>query len=195
MGVDFLLDTGKRYLHEHAMNSASVSVGIRSWQEEDAGSLAQLANDRRIWLNLRDAFPHPYGIADGRAFIQMALQMKPQTYFAIEAGGQLAGGIGYTLRTDVERIGAEVGYWIGAPFWGQGVATSALRLVTAHAFGTHSELRRLYALPFATNLASARVLEKAGYTLEGILRKSALKDGKVLDQRMYSILSDEYTRA
>ena len=91
-------------------------------------------------------------------------RMDPQTFFAIEVDGALAGGIGYTRRTDVERIGAEVGYWLGRAFWGRGIATAALRLLTAHAFAADPELRRLWAVPFARNVASARVLEKAGYT-------------------------------
>ncbi len=91
-------------------------------------------------------------------------------------------------RTDVERIGAEVGYWLGRAFWNRGVATAALRLLTAHAFAADPELRRLWAVPFVTNIASARVLEKAGYTREGTLRQSAIKDGRVLDQWMYAIL-------
>src|SRR5689334_9587161 len=91
------------------------------------------------------------------------------------------------LQSDVERIGAEVGYWLGREFWGRGIATTALRLLTAHAFRTQPELRRLYAVPYATNAASARVLEKAGYVREGTLRQSAIKDGQVLDQWMYSI--------
>ena len=94
-------------------------------------------------------------------------------------------------KTDVERIGAEVGYWLGRAFWGRGIATAALRLLTAHAFAADPELRRLWAVPFVTNVASARVLEKAGYTREGTLRQSAIKDGRVLDQFMYAILRDE----
>lgn len=168
-----------------------MEVTIREWAPSDAPALSVLANDRRIWLGLRDAFPHPYGLEDAHRFIALAAGMTPQTYFAILVDGQLAGGIGYTLRTDVERIGAEVGYWVAVDFWGRGVATAAVRRITELAFERHPDLRRLYALPYATNLASARVLEKAGYTLEGTLRESSIKDGRVLDQFMYSILRRE----
>jgi RimJ/RimL family protein N-acetyltransferase len=167
------------------------STVVREWQERDAEPLAVLANDRRIWLGLRDAFPHPYAIEDARRFIAMARQKSPQTFFAIESAGQLAGGIGYTEHTDVERISAEVGYWVAPAFWGQGICTRALRLLTRKAFTANSELRRLYAVPYAWNLASARVLAKAGYRLEGTLRQSVIKDGRVLDQWMYAILRDE----
>lgn len=164
---------------------------LREWRPGDAADLAREANDRRIWLNLRDAFPHPYGIEDARRFIAKALAMDPRTYFAIEAAGSLAGSIGYTLHTDVERVGAEVGYWVSPTHWGRGIATAAVRAVTRHAFAAHAELRRLYAVPYAWNPASARVLEKAGYRLEGTLRENAIKDGKIVDQWMYSILRSE----
>jgi len=173
------------------MTDGPGTTAIREWRHADAAALARLADDREIWLGLRDVFPHPYGIGDALAFIDLAGRMEPQTYFAIEVDGALAGGIGYTRRTDVERIGAEVGYWLGRAFWGRGIATAALRLLTARAFATHPDLRRLYALPFVSNVASSRVLEKAGYSQEGRLRQSAIKDGRVLDQWMYAIVRDD----
>jgi ribosomal-protein-alanine N-acetyltransferase len=171
----------------------SGSVRVRHWEEADAEALPAQANDRGVWLGLRDAFPHPYTLDDARQFIARARQRSPQTVFAIEEGGRLAGGIGYTEHEDVERIGAEIGYWLGREFWGRGIATAALRLVTGHAFRMNPELRRLWAVPYSSNPASARVLEKAGYRREGTLRQSALKDGRVLDQWMYAILRDELT--
>lgn len=167
------------------------SAVLREWRKKDAEPLAALANDRRVWLGLRDAFPHPYGIDDARQFIARSLRRPPGTFFAIETEGRLAGGIGFSQDTDVERVGAEIGYWVAPEFWGRGLATDALRLLTRHAFASNPVLERLYALPYATNRASARVLEKAGYRLEGTLRHSALKDGRLLDQWMYSILRDE----
>jgi RimJ/RimL family protein N-acetyltransferase len=164
---------------------------LRHWGREDARELAQLANDKRVWINLRDAFPHPYGIEDAERFIAAARAMVPETYFAIEVSGGVAGGIGYTLHTDVERVGAEVGYWLGPGYWGRGIATEAVRVLTRYAFEFHPDLRRLYAVPYCSNPASAAVLRKAGYRLEGTLRESAIKDGRVLDQWMYSVLRRE----
>ena len=165
---------------------------VREWRAGDASDLRAQADDRGVWINMRDAFPHPYGLEDAHRFIGQALARSPATFFAVEADGRVAGGIGYLPHRDVERIGAEVGYWIGREFWGRGLATAALRLVTAHAFAAHWDLRRLYAVPYATNPASARVLEKAGYRREGTLRQSALKDGRVLDQWMYAIVRGEH---
>ncbi|HEV8253929.1 MAG TPA: GNAT family protein [Vicinamibacteria bacterium] len=164
---------------------------VRSLRTEDAAEIAAHANDRRVWMNLRDAFPHPYRLADAEAFIEGALAQSPPRRFAIEVDGHPVGGIGYTPHTDVERIGAEIGYWLGAAFWGRGIATAAVRALSAHLFAAHAELRRLYAVPFAWNPASARVLEKAGYRLEGTLRQSAIKDGKVVDQWMYALVRDD----
>ena len=121
----------------------------------------------------------------------MANAMSPRSYFAIEVEGHAAGGIGYTPHVDVERISAELGYWLGARFWRRGIVTAAVRAVTVHAFAVDPSLRRLYAVPFATNPASARVLEKAGYRLEGTLRQSALKDGRILDQWLYAIVRQD----
>lgn len=164
---------------------------VRDWRRDDAPSLAQHANDRRIWLNLRDAFPHPYTLADAEAFLTYVADMRPRSFFSIAQADQAIGGIGYTLRHDVERVSAEVGYWLGTAYWGRGIMTAALRAVTAYAFREHPELRRLYAVPFATSLASARVLEKAGYRCEARMRQSAIKDGQILDQLLYAILRDE----
>ena len=164
---------------------------IRDWQPEDAAALAENANDRRIWRNLRDRFPHPYGLADAEAFIAMVRAMEPPTFFAIVIDGRVGGGIGYTRHDDVERISVEIGYYVGVRHWGRGIATAALIAVTNYAFEIHPDLRRIYAVPYAWSGASARVLEKAGYRLEGRMRESAIKDGEVTDQLMYAILRDE----
>jgi RimJ/RimL family protein N-acetyltransferase len=160
---------------------------VRSWKLADAESLARHANNRSIWLNLRDAFPHPYAKKDARAFLTMVTERTPETMFAIAVDGEAVGGIGFVLHPDVERVSAEIGYWLAEPFWGRGIVTEALGVVTAYAIRTHG-LTRIYAVPFAWNAASCRVLEKAGYVLEGRLRKSAIKDGKLTDQLQYAFI-------
>jgi len=167
---------------------------VREWKPSDAGSLARHANDRRIWRNLRDRFPHPYTRADADAFIAMALAMTPVTFFAIAVDEAAVGGIGYTLHEDVERVSAEIGYWLGTAYWGRGITTSAVAAVTRLAFDRHEDLRRIYAVPFAWSTASMRVLEKAGYRLEGRMRQSAIKDGDVTDQFLYAVVRDELPR-
>jgi len=163
------------------------SCVIRPWEPTDVDSLVKYANNRNIWLNLRDRFPHPYTRSDAREFIRYARSLRPPTAFAIEVQGEAAGGIGFLLNGDVERVSAEIGYWLGEPFWGRGITTEALIAVTRHAITAHG-LTRLYAVPFAWNVGSCRVLEKAGYTLEGRLRRSAIKNGEVVDQLQYAYI-------
>jgi RimJ/RimL family protein N-acetyltransferase len=166
------------------------SCEIRAWREADLPSLVAHANNRNIWINLRDRFPFPYTLRDGRAFIQTAPAMTPETFFAIAVGGQAVGGIGLVLQTDVERVSAEVGYWLGEALWGRGIVTEALRAITEYGIGTLG-LTRIFALPFAHNTASCRVLEKAGYVLEGRLRRSAIKNGVIVDQCQYAFVAPE----
>jgi [ribosomal protein S5]-alanine N-acetyltransferase len=163
---------------------------VRSWQKADVASLVAHANNRKIWLNLRDRFPHPYTKSDGRAYIRMAVAMDPETFFAIDVEGQAVGAIGYVMQPDVERMSAEVGYWLGEAFWGRGIVSEALRAITLDAIERH-HFTRLFAVPFASNTASCRVLEKAGYVLEARLRRSAIKDGVVIDQLQYAFAAEE----
>jgi RimJ/RimL family protein N-acetyltransferase len=162
---------------------------VRSWQTSDVESLAKHANNRNIWKNLRDAFPHPYTRHDAREFIRAIRLREPETTFAIAVNGEAVGSIGYVMHSDVERVSAEIGYWLGEPYWGRGILTDALKGVTSYAMTTHG-LTRIYALPFSWNVASCRVLEKAGYVLEARLRCSAVKDGELTDQMQYAFIVD-----
>jgi len=164
------------------------SCEIRSWRSSDLESLVKYANNRNIWINLRDRFPHPYTARDGRAFLRHTREQRPETAVAIAVNGEAVGGIGFQLQGDVERVSAEIGYWLGEPFWGRGIATEALVALTEYAIAMHG-LTRVYAVPFAWNIASCRVLEKAGYVLEGRLRRSAVKDGSITDQVQYAFNS------
>ena len=163
------------------------SCEVRSWRPKDAEPLARYADNRKIWLNLRDAFPHPYTSHDAREFIKSVHHRAPETTFAIAVGEEAVGSVGFVLRHDVERVSAEIGYWLAEPFWGRGIATEALVAMTDYAITTH-KLTRVYALPFAWNAASCRVLEKAGYVLEGTLRRSAIKNGMITDQLQYAFV-------
>jgi RimJ/RimL family protein N-acetyltransferase len=157
---------------------------VRPWRASDLRSLVRHADNRLIWINLRDRFPFPYTEHAGRLWLATANSAGTPMNFAIEVDDQAVGGIGFIPGTDVERVSAEVGYWLGQAYWGRGIATAALVAISDYAFSAF-ELHRLFALPFAENVASRRVLEKAGYELEAILRSSAIKDGRILDQALY----------
>ena len=136
-------------------------------------------------MHLRDRFPYPYGIEQAHTFLNWVTRQASPTVWAIEVGRQAIGGIGMELHTDVERVSAEIGYWLGKEYWHRGIATDALKGVTAEAF-KRFDLTRLYAVPFADHIASVRVLEKAGYVREGHLRRSAIKDGQIRDQFLFA---------
>jgi len=157
---------------------------IRSFVAGDAEAIVQHANNRRISINLRDRFPYPYTRADAEAFLNLAWAQQPESDFAIASPSGVIGGIGFHRQTDVYRLSAEIGYWVGEPFWGRGIATRAVRAFGDWVFAT-TPLVRLYAHVFDWNPASARVLEKAGFTLEGRMRRSVIKDGKIIDQLVY----------
>jgi ribosomal-protein-alanine N-acetyltransferase len=163
---------------------------IRDWKIADAQSIAKYANNRKIWINLRDAFPHPYSLQDAESFISRVAEKNPATVFAIATQAEAIGSIGLMPGKDVHRYTAEMGYWLAEPFWGEGIMTQAVKSLTAYAI--HDlRLHRIYAEPYATNPASAKVLEKAGFKREGILRSNAFKDGKVLDQFLYSYVKKD----
>ena len=170
------------------MRLALDSCTVRSWEYSDVDTVPSYANKLKIWMNLRDAFPHPYTKQSARDWIRGVKQRSPETSFAIAVDDEAVGGIGFVLHGDVERVSAEIGYWLGEPFWGRGITSAALQAVTKYAIDTHS-LTRVFAVPFAWNAASCRVLEKAGYVLEGRLRKSAIKDGKLTDQLQYAFIA------
>jgi ribosomal-protein-alanine N-acetyltransferase len=165
---------------------------VRNWRASDAGSLARCANNAKIAKHLRDRFPHPYTAEDARGFLQATMSPDAEAVnLAIEVDGRAIGAVGFNPGTDVERYSAEIGYWLAEEYWGRGIVSEAVRLVTDHAF-EHLNLLRLFALPFADNAASVRVLEKAGYTREGLLHASAVKHGQVRDQLIYARINPHW---
>ena len=134
---------------------------VRSWRESDAESLALHANNRKIWRNMSDAFPHPYTAADARAFLQSAMARVPESWFAIAVEDQAVGGIGFTLQDDIQRVSAEIGYWLAEAFRGRGIASEALQAVTKYAVQTQ-HLTRLIAVPFEWNTACSGCWKRPG---------------------------------
>ena len=164
------------------------NFSLRPLAPEDAPSLAHYGNNHNVWRNLRDRFPHPLTLADTRKYIESTLRQAPSTTFAIEADGQAVGVIGLSLGEGERRHCAELGYWLGEPYWGRGIITIAVRAVTEYAFHELA-LSRIESYVFSWNPASARVLEKLGFEREGVLRKSVCKDGVLLDRWLYAYLA------
>lgn len=163
---------------------------IRDWRVDDASSLSRHANNRRIWLMVRDRFPSPYTIEDAEHWVRHCMRALPATDFAIEVDGEASGGIGVVLRDDVERVSAELGFWLGETMWGRGVMTDAVSAFVPWALERFN-LQRVYAHVFERNPASARVLEKSGFTREARLRRAVIKEGEILDEWLFArVLGD-----
>ena len=174
------------------MDESTIDIGngrLRPFRPDDAGTIAHLADDRGVWINLRDRFPHPYTLDDARGWIDDVLSRPMITDFVIEVDAVVVGAIGYTPGEDVSRRSAEVGYWLGRPYWGRGIASAAVRALTTRLLDG-PDFDRLHATVFAWNIASARVLEKAGYVLEGRLRSAVFKDGRTTDGLVYGIIRE-----
>jgi len=158
---------------------------IRSFAAADAVAVQRYADNRNIWINLRDIFPHPYTLENANAFMKFVAQEKLETTFAIATASEAIGCIGLRLGQDIHRKTAELGYWLGEPFWGRGIMSEAVKEFTRQAFEVF-DLQRIYAEPFENNRASGRVLDKAGYICEGRLTASVFKGGKVQNSLLYA---------
>jgi len=159
---------------------------IRPWKYGDEVAMVKHANNRKVWRNLRDRFPHPYTTVDARNWIEMAsTEPMNRTNWAVEVDGEAAGGIGLTVGEDVHRLSAEIGYWLGEKYWNRGFVTRAAGVITNYGLNSLG-LRRIFTGIFEWNPASMRVLEKNGFQREGIERKSIIKDGQVIDAVIYS---------
>lgn len=165
---------------------------LRKLTEEDAPALTALANNKKIFDNVRDLLPHPYTLDDAFFFINLIKDEQPQVSFAIEYDGAFCGMIGLIPQKDVYRLTAEIGYWLGEPFWNKGIITKAVALVTNYGFNVLG-LIRIYTGIFEYNTGSMKVLEKNGYKKECIFEKSIIKNGKIINEHRYYIINKKYT--
>ena len=165
---------------------------IRKWVLSDANDLAAALSNTKIQDNLRDGLPYPYTEQDGIDYISAMLSADENEVFAfaILVENKVVGSIGVFRQGNIHRRTAELGYYIAEKYWGNGLMTEAVKQICRYVF-EKSDIIRIYAEPFAHNIASCRVLEKAGFEYEGTLRKNAVKNGKIIDMRMYSLLKTE----
>lgn len=161
-----------------------MAVIIRKWTEADLPSLAKQANNINIWNNLRNYFPHPYTEEHASNWINSSKDEVPLINMAIDLDGEAVGGIGLILNTDVYVLSAEISYWIGEDYWGKGIATEAIRQMVEYTF-YYFDIVRIYAEVFESNKASMRALEKNGFYLEGVRRKSVFKNGLLMDDYIW----------
>lgn len=164
---------------------------IREWRLDDKYDLAKIINNRNILNNLRDGIPYPYTEKDAEDYIRSVLSAdKTKAFsFAITLEDKVIGCIGIFRGNNIHYRTAEMGYYIGEAYWGKGYATSAVRQACRYVF-EHTDIIRIFAEPFAHNLGSCRVLEKAGFQYEGTLRCNAEKNGEILDMKMYALIKE-----
>lgn len=158
---------------------------LREWRRGDEPSLVRHANNHKVWINLRDVFPYPYTLADARSWIKLATTHGLNMVFAIDVDDFAVGAIGIRPGDDIHRHSAEIGYWLGEEYWNRGIVTEAVTAVTQYAFNT-LDVVRVHAEVFHWNTASMRVLEKAGFTREGVLHKSVFKDKQWVDEVVFA---------
>ena len=165
---------------------------IRKWKLTDAKDIAVALSNKKIQDNLRDGLPYPYTEQDGLDFISSMLSAnEDETFaFAITLDDKAIGSIAVFRQQNIHRQTAEMGYYIAEEYWGKGIMTDAVKQICEYVF-KNSDILRIYAEPFAYNTGSCRVLEKAGFQYEGTLRNNAVKNGKVIDMKMYSLLREE----
>jgi [ribosomal protein S5]-alanine N-acetyltransferase len=173
------------------MNLADGLIILRSFRETDSVRMAELANNEKISRNLRDGFHHPYTIEDARNFLKMFLNQEVPSVFAIEFNGEYVGNIGLHRCSDVYRFSAEIGYFLGEPYWNRGIMTTAVNLITEYGL-KELGLVRIHTGIFEYNPASMRVLEKCGYVKEAIFRKSVFKMGRFWDEVRYAKINPDY---
>ncbi len=159
---------------------------LRKWELSDLDHLVEIANNSKIAENLTNHFPHPYTRESGEGFIQMARSHPENRIFAISIDGQANGAIGIHPQQDIFVKNAELGYWLAEPFWGKGIMTKAVREIVKYGF-KQFDINRIFARPFGNNIGSQRVLENAGFTLEGKFEKTIFKNGKFEDELVYAI--------
>ena len=168
-----------------------MEIAIREWRVDDKFALAENLNNLNVLNNLRDGLPYPYTEQDAEEFIRAMLSSdKNNTFaFAITLDDKVIGSIGVFRQDNIHSKTAEMGYYIGQSYWGNGYATSAIGQVCRYVF-EHTDIIRIFAEPFSHNAASCRALEKAGFQYEGTLKSNAVKCGKVIDMKMYSLIRE-----
>ena len=168
-----------------------MKINIRKHKTEDAPDLAKSLNNKNVQDNLRDGLPFPYTVSDAESFIKTILLDNDNTQYqrAITVDDVVVGNIGVFRKDNVHRLTAEMGYYVAEEYWGKGVMTEAVKQMCRYIFD-NTDIIRIFADPYDFNVGSCRVLEKAGFVYEGTLRKNAIKNGQVVDMKMYALVKE-----
>ena len=169
------------------------NIALRKWRIDDIGILASIANNYEIAKNMTDGFPYPYSIINAKDFITSSQNNKNALLCAIQYNKDLVGSIGVFFQQDIYRLNASIAYFIDHKYWGKGIGSEAIRLITNYVFKQY-KIIRLYAEPFERNLQSRKALEKAGYILEAIIQSNVIKNNEILNSCLYSCLKDDFKK-
>jgi [ribosomal protein S5]-alanine N-acetyltransferase len=161
------------------------NIELRTLLDSDQYAIAKLADNKKVWDNLKDVLPTPYTLEDAQEFILVTKAERPKVTFGILYNNELCGIIGLVLATDIYRRSAEIGYWLGEQYWGKGIATEAIRLITEYGF-EQLDLVRIYTGVMAHNTASMRALEKNGYKKEGVFKMAIFKNNQLIDEHRFA---------
>ncbi len=159
---------------------------LRPFTTHDLTSLVLHANNSNIANHMTNKFPHPYTTENGKAFIEFASSHNPHHILAIEINGEAVGGIGIHPQEDIHCKNAELGYWLAEKYWGNGIISKAIPQMVEYGF-THFDINRIFARPFGSNIASQKVLEKCGFTLEARFKNTIYKQDQFQDELVYAI--------
>lgn len=170
-----------------------MEFNIRPWNIADLDSLVKYANNWNVAKNLTNMFPHPYTQVDGKSFIEFVTADNLVHIFVIDIKGEAVGGIGIHPQSDIFIKNAELGYWLGEPFWGQKIISNAIRQIIEFGFSTY-DIDRIFARPFGTNISSQKVLEKNNFKLEGHYEKILFKNGEYLDELVYALRRENWKK-
>lgn len=168
-----------------------MEVAIRCWKMDDAYDLSCALNNKKILDNLRDGIPNPYTEEDAKSFIEIMLSAEKDSQYAwaITVDGKAIGSIGVFRKDNIHSRTAEMGYYIAEPYWGKGICTFAVKMACDYIF-INTNIIRIFAEPFYHNIASCRILEKSGFVFEGTLKKNAVKNGEIIDMKMYALIKE-----
>ncbi len=164
-------------------------VIFRPWVLADKPDLIKHANNKKIFDNMRDMFPHPYTSEAADQFLSKVAGFEPQQVFAIEVNSEAVGSVGIFPQEDIERINAELGYWVAEEYWGNGIATKAAKFIIEYGFKTFP-VSRIFAIPFPNNIASQKVLQNSDMLLEATIPNSLIKNNVIMDKQIYAIRRD-----
>lgn len=161
-------------------------VKLRPWRKSDVSFFVNNATNPEIAKNMTDRFPQPYTERDAKTFIKNAIHTDPTSRFAILYQDEVVGSIGVFPQEDINRLNAELGYWLAEPFWGKGIMTDAIKYMVEYAFDM-LPIDRIFARPFPTNPASQKILEKNGFVLEATIKDGLIKNGVKMDELIYAV--------